>query len=109
MSARPYGETPFACPDCSALSVDGHLTHIDTCPLGRTSDEQMADDRDWFNAHPEAGRRRRRPYWAELAELRMLGLLPTDGEVHGHVVVIRGPGDGLRYRRFDQLRWQGRP
>jgi hypothetical protein len=42
-----------ACPDCAAHSTGGHLRHDDTCPLGNGIDALNADDRHWFEQHPD--------------------------------------------------------
>jgi hypothetical protein len=102
------------CPDCAAREIDGHLTHDDTCPLGLGCDEIQADDRFWFELGPSAVTRRRPPHWSEIADLRRLGLVPTDDEasrVSGTPVTIEPQGDvvvtriadGVRTRRFDDI------
>jgi len=88
---------PAVCPDCSAVMVDKHLTHDETCPIGLAIEAICDADRDWFEAHPAATEYRRLVALAEVIEQRTAGVWP---DVQGWVVVSQIV-PGLRMRTFD--------
>ena len=40
------------CPDCTAMTADGRLTHDDTCPQGGAIDAVSDSDRAFFESQP---------------------------------------------------------
>ena len=88
------------CPDCTAVAKSNHLLHEATCPLGLAMDRVSAADAEWFERHPTANEYRRPIDAAEAEELRLGGLLPTECEIQGRILV-RQLTPGVRTRSFD--------
>ena len=86
------------CPDCSAVAIDRHMGHDDTCPLGLAIDATMEEDRDWFAAHPFAAMRHRKMKPVERSEFCMFMRWEVLHRDDLHVQVISLPG-GSRLRR----------
>jgi hypothetical protein len=99
--AQPVAPPPV-CPDCSAKRGANGLIHDVTCPLGVGYDQIQDDDRAWFLLRPGATVRRRPAHWAEIAEMRAVGLIPPIGEVFGDVIVMRITDD-VRTKSFNEL------
>lgn len=83
------------CPDCAAVAVGSRMAHAETCPLNRGVNLVLDEDRDWFEAHPDAAVRYRPVTPAEVADLLASGCSRPIGRV---MVVQLAPG--LRSRRF---------
>lgn len=89
------------CPDCTAVPTGQTMRHDETCPMGRDSDAQLADDAAWFEAHPEASERHRPVWLSEVWTLRAaLPPLPEGTEFAGEVIV-RQVAPGVRFKDFN--------
>lgn len=105
-----FGLGAPTCPDCAARADGtGHLEHAYACPVSRSVDAALADDRAWFAEHPELDRRVRELTWGELQVARIFpGLFdaPRTGRpVRGTVTVLRTPVDGVRLRTDMRITW----
>jgi hypothetical protein len=86
------------CPDCSGVEdAMRHLRHDQTCPFGLGLDEQMDDDRVWFEQHPGEVERVRPIFHAERQEQLMYGASAGQIATHVRVTQIR---PGLRARQM---------
>lgn len=90
------------CPDCSAVFKDNSLTHDPTCPVGLNGDQQLTDDRVWFERHPDADERQRPAFFSERVTYLEMGGLPPHplAELYATVTQL---APGARFKRFSWI------